>query len=375
MTALATTPTPAPTISPEVLEKVIIKGDLSALSVGDRTQYYLHLCNTLGLNPATQPFAYIVLNGKLTLYALKNCTDQLRNIYNISVTDLTEVERADGVYVVTAKVRNGAGRTDVARGAVNISNLKGEYLANALMKTETKAKRRATLSICGLGMLDETEIEDIPGAREPPREVKAVPATDAPRASRLPPRATPARTSSATASEAGGGLEIWDDAPPDAPPAEAGGRTSFQQVEPPPAPEEGAAEEYGVGEWLQDVAAQCEAADSLEALQAVRLRWIEPYKQELDDAVFDEAVAIWKQAYDTQAYVAQKPGQQLDHEAYARRDRLYRTMRTWETPNDFLRYGKSDFQAELAKLPPKLKKEVETAYLAFQKKQFGKAED
>ena len=35
-------------------------------------------------------------------------------------------------------------------------------LANAIMKTETKAKRRATLSICGLGFLDESEIETIP---------------------------------------------------------------------------------------------------------------------------------------------------------------------------------------------------------------------
>ena len=36
------------------------------------------------------------------------------------------------------------------------------------MKAETKAKRRATLSICGLGMLDETEIETIPDARRQP---------------------------------------------------------------------------------------------------------------------------------------------------------------------------------------------------------------
>jgi hypothetical protein len=33
---------------------------------------------------------------------------------------------------------------------------------NALMKAVTKAKRRVTLSICGLGMLDETEVETIP---------------------------------------------------------------------------------------------------------------------------------------------------------------------------------------------------------------------
>ena len=30
------------------------------------------------------------------------------------------------------------------------------------MKAETKAKRRVTLSICGLGMLDETEVETVP---------------------------------------------------------------------------------------------------------------------------------------------------------------------------------------------------------------------
>jgi hypothetical protein len=33
------------------------------------------------------------------------------------------------------------------------------------MKATTKAKRRATLSICGLGWLDETEVETIPHAR------------------------------------------------------------------------------------------------------------------------------------------------------------------------------------------------------------------
>ena len=39
--------------------------------------------------------------------------------------------------------------------------LKGDALANALMKAETKAKRRVTLSIAGLGWLDETELDTI----------------------------------------------------------------------------------------------------------------------------------------------------------------------------------------------------------------------
>lgn len=37
-------------------------------------------------------------------------------------------------------------------------------MANALMKAETKAKRRVTLSICGLGLLDESEIDTMKGA-------------------------------------------------------------------------------------------------------------------------------------------------------------------------------------------------------------------
>lgn len=146
-----------------ILDQVLVKGDLSSLTTEQRSSYYMKVCDSVGLNPLTKPFEYITLNGKLTLYALRACTDQLRSIHKVSVEELTETER-EGVFVVTAKVRNGEGRTDMAKGAVNIGGLKGEALANALMKAETKAKRRATLSICGLGMLDEMEVETISSA-------------------------------------------------------------------------------------------------------------------------------------------------------------------------------------------------------------------
>jgi len=45
---------------------------------------------------------------------------------------------------------------------VSIAGLRGEAASNAVMKAVTKAKRRVTLSICGLRFLDETEVEDIP---------------------------------------------------------------------------------------------------------------------------------------------------------------------------------------------------------------------
>ena len=119
------------------------------------------MCDRMKLDPATRPFEYIELNGKLVLYARKSCAEQLRRVHGISVTECIPLQVGE-VYVVTVKVQNSKGRTDTATGAVTIGHLKGDKLCNAMMKAETKAKRRATLSICALGMLDETEIETVP---------------------------------------------------------------------------------------------------------------------------------------------------------------------------------------------------------------------
>lgn len=150
--------------SAALLERVVVVGDLSKLSAQERMHYYVQVCNSVGLNPLTKPFEYISLNGKLTLYARRDATDQLRSIHGVSIEEMTESDR-EGVYIVTVKARNKDGRTDMAKGAVTVSNLKGDALANAMMKAETKAKRRVTLSLCGLGLLDETEIETIPNAK------------------------------------------------------------------------------------------------------------------------------------------------------------------------------------------------------------------
>lgn len=143
------------------IERVLIAGDVSQLKPEERVSYYKMVCESVGLNPLTKPFEYITLNGKLTLYARKDCTDQLRTIRSVSVT-ITAREVVDDCYVVTSQAKLPDGRTDESIGAVSIGNLKGDAKCNAMMKAETKSKRRVTLSICGLGMLDETEIETIP---------------------------------------------------------------------------------------------------------------------------------------------------------------------------------------------------------------------
>lgn len=144
----------------KLMEQIVMVGDLKKLSPQQRSEYYANVCESLGLNPLTKPFDYIELNGRLTLYAKKDATDQLRKIHNVSI-NISSRERIGDIYIVTAKARLPNGREDEATGAIPVHNLRFNDLANAIMKAETKAKRRVTLSICGLGILDESEFDTI----------------------------------------------------------------------------------------------------------------------------------------------------------------------------------------------------------------------
>ena len=147
----------------EMIENVIAKGDLSKLTADERTQYYVQLCRSMGLNPHTQPFAFLTLNGKLTLYAKRDAADQLRKINGISI-EIVERSIDDGLFTVHVRAKDANGRTDEDFGVVPMPDtLKGENRANQILKGITKAKRRVTLSISGLGFPDETEVEDISG--------------------------------------------------------------------------------------------------------------------------------------------------------------------------------------------------------------------
>lgn len=147
----------------DLLEQVVVNGDLARLSAPQRLDYYRQVCQSMGLNPLSKPFDYINLKGKLTLYAKKDATDQLRKIHGVSIDDVDIQETQNG-FRVKVKGHDRDGRSDVEIGCVAKNDMGGN-IQNAEMKAVTKAKRRLTLSLCGLGWLDETEIESIPDAR------------------------------------------------------------------------------------------------------------------------------------------------------------------------------------------------------------------
>ena len=148
-----------------IANQLILQGDLSKLSANDKVRYYNGYCERMGLDPFTKPFDILRLNGREVLYCTRSGTQQLNKLHKVSHLITSRDTNAEaGVYIVTSKASLPDGRCTESIGAVNIAGLKGEAYANAIMKAETKAKRRATLDLLGLGVLDESEAESIPNA-------------------------------------------------------------------------------------------------------------------------------------------------------------------------------------------------------------------
>ncbi|MBL8600543.1 MAG: hypothetical protein JNK72_01330 [Myxococcales bacterium] len=170
-----------------VIESLVLRGDVSALNGTDRAKFYVQMCDGLGLNPHAQPFAFLKLNGKEVLYATRGATDQLAAIHKLNreIIDGPKVIDLAGTKLVYAVCRatHPNGRVETATATVPLVDP-----VNVLMKVETKAKRRATLSILGLGVLDEMELETIPAnVQEPAGGVDLASIANQARAHEAPP--------------------------------------------------------------------------------------------------------------------------------------------------------------------------------------------
>lgn len=150
------------------VESVLIHGDLSKLTDQQRVHYYQATCKSMGLNPLTRPFDYLIIDEKLVLYARANATDQLRKIHNVTISKVENLSTDDTIRF-RVYVSDTTGRQDTSMASVSKYTkhglAKGKELSNLEMKCETKAKRRATLSFVSTGMLDESEIDSVVGIR------------------------------------------------------------------------------------------------------------------------------------------------------------------------------------------------------------------
>jgi hypothetical protein len=160
--ALATTPSDAH-LDAAVAESLVVRGDVSGLKPAQKTALYLATCKGLGLNPLAQPFAFLKLSGKEVMYAGRGCTDQLARIHHVTreVIDGPKLIDLGGTKLIycVARATLPSGRFETATATLPFTDP-----AMVLMKAETKAKRRATLGLLGLALLDESEVADIPAS-------------------------------------------------------------------------------------------------------------------------------------------------------------------------------------------------------------------
>lgn len=186
MTTL-TTPQPGALSVPPAIQQAILKGDLSGLTGDQRLQYLDSVCQSLGLNPITRPFDFLTdkKTGKVTLYARRECAEQLGRIHGVTV-EIVHQEVGDGMYVVHVRASmatEGGRRCNEDIGVVPVADLAGEALANAFKRAVTQARRRAVLGLVGLGMVDESEVVDVsPASHAAPALAVAHPASAQPAA-------------------------------------------------------------------------------------------------------------------------------------------------------------------------------------------------
>jgi hypothetical protein len=161
-------------INEDVLNKIFLNGDIKALSDKEVILYMNAVANKMGLDTTTHPINILEMKKynsneieKKILYINKDGAYQLAKNNSISITKIeTKYHKETGIYEVVAYGQDKIGRQDCSMSAVYIGKANGEHLANLLMKAETKAKRRLILSLCGTGLIDESEAESI-------RETKA----------------------------------------------------------------------------------------------------------------------------------------------------------------------------------------------------------
>ena len=175
------------TYDPKLIEQALIVGDMKQMDGRTRINFYKAVCLSVGLNPLTQPFTVMERQDKtMWLYANASCTQQLAALHQVSFADMRREHQTilgEPMYLVSVTACLPNGRKVPSQSVVSLTKkkreivgqwpdgnpkfrdvldehaepvlipLRGDALANGIMRGDTKALRRATLALVGLGWM------------------------------------------------------------------------------------------------------------------------------------------------------------------------------------------------------------------------------
>lgn len=147
-------------------QNILINKDLASLPIDKQTSFMLQSCEHLGINPLVRPFEILKFQGKAVLYLTASGCENLASQFSISFKILKkEIDHVSGTASIeiegTIPAMNGKPeRKDVSTAYITIGShslkdqtfttLKGLDFANAMMKLETKARRRLIIRMAGI---------------------------------------------------------------------------------------------------------------------------------------------------------------------------------------------------------------------------------
>lgn len=141
-------------------QAVAANRDTAGLRPEHRGALLNELARALKLNPLTKPVIFLKTGQGESIYVTRQGADQIaaRLKLNREVIEGPDARKIGNIEVAFCRVRVTApdGRSETSTATLAFSDP-----AMILMKVETKAKRRATLSIAGLGMLSEEDAEEM----------------------------------------------------------------------------------------------------------------------------------------------------------------------------------------------------------------------
>jgi hypothetical protein len=158
-------------------------GNVSQLNDTEKDFVLSKLCERYDLDPILRPFDLISFRGVAKFYMTASATNQLADKKKLSRKVVSiELDAEKMIARCSVQVSDPSGRCEDSNAFISIGKylppskdnpvmkkvlLDGEDLANALLKLETKAKRRATLSF--FGILDAgADFEDKPTVQPDP---------------------------------------------------------------------------------------------------------------------------------------------------------------------------------------------------------------
>jgi len=149
-----------------LIESIVLSGDIGGLTEDERKRIMLRICTDLRLDPAMGAICILKTeDGHEQFYIKGKGTDQLAQKWGVqqkclekpSIMDLGDGHRA----FVARWSASFEGREIDDIGAVPVPQTSWDTkaLCNAMMHANTKARRRATLAVLGIGLVDESELD------------------------------------------------------------------------------------------------------------------------------------------------------------------------------------------------------------------------